>query len=70
MIVLGLYLVIWGKSKDESQPNSKCDPNDIQPVNQHIPMTISSTRLGKQGNDSVSIAIPPPNETAKKINGK
>ncbi|XP_076941204.1 WAT1-related protein At2g39510-like [Bidens hawaiensis] len=60
VIVMGLYLVIWGKSKDESQPpTSKCDPNELPPVNhqQMIPMTVTSTRFGKLEMDSVSIAI-------------
>lgn len=71
VIVIGLYLVIWGKSKDESQSNSKCDPDQLPPVNQQqIPMTISSTKLAKQDQDSLSIAIPPTNETVVKINGK
>ncbi|KAI3734844.1 hypothetical protein L6452_14324 [Arctium lappa] len=71
VIVIGLYLVIWGKSKDESQSNSKCDPDQLPPVNQQqIPMTISSTKLAKQDQDSLSIAIPPTNETVVKFNGK
>ncbi|KVI04945.1 Drug/metabolite transporter [Cynara cardunculus var. scolymus] len=71
VIVIGLYLVIWGKSKDESQSNSKCDPDQLPPVNQQqIPMTISSTKLAKEDQDSLSIAIPPTNETVVKINGK
>ncbi|KAI3816080.1 hypothetical protein L1987_15768 [Smallanthus sonchifolius] len=71
VIVTGLYLVIWGKSKDESQSTSKCDPDELPPDNcQQIPMTVSSTRFGKQDNDSVLIAIPPTDETVKKINGK
>nr|XP_043625363.1 WAT1-related protein At2g39510-like [Erigeron canadensis] len=71
VIVAGLYMVIWGKSKDESPSNSKCDPDQFPPVNQQIPLTISGTKLGKQDHlNSLSIAIPPSNETAKKINGK
>ncbi|KAJ9553502.1 hypothetical protein OSB04_017547 [Centaurea solstitialis] len=70
VIVIGLYLVIWGKSKDESQSNSKCDPDQLPAVNQQIPMTISSTKLGKQDQDTLSVAIPPTNETVVKINGK
>ncbi|XP_076922647.1 WAT1-related protein At2g39510-like [Bidens hawaiensis] len=66
VIVMGLYLVIWGKSKDESQPTSKCDPGELPPVNhQQIPMTVTSTTFGKLEMDSVSIAIPP-----TKVNGK
>lgn len=71
MIVVGLYLVIWGKSKDESQSNSKFDPDEIPPVNQQIPMTISIKKLGNEDHDhSLSIAMPPTNETFNKINGK
>ncbi|XP_071732851.1 WAT1-related protein At2g39510-like [Rutidosis leptorrhynchoides] len=69
VIVSGLYLVIWGKSKDQSQPNEKCDPNQIPPVNQQIPLTIPNTRLGMQDPNSLLIAIPPTNEMIKKING-
>ncbi|KAI3817738.1 hypothetical protein L1987_11536 [Smallanthus sonchifolius] len=70
VIVIGLYLVIWGKMKDEGQPNSKsCDPDEFPTVDQHIPMTISSTRLGKPDNDRVAIEIPSTDETVKKVNG-
>lgn len=70
MIVMGLYLVIWGKSKDESQPTSKCDPDELPPLDhQHIPMTVNSTRFEKHNNDSVLIAIAPTDETVKKTNG-
>ncbi|KAL4575123.1 hypothetical protein LXL04_021964 [Taraxacum kok-saghyz] len=71
VIVAGLYLVIWGKSKDESRSNSKfdLDDDDVLPANQQIPMTISSKKLGNEGHDSLSIAMPPNNETLKKTNG-
>ncbi|KAI7743149.1 hypothetical protein M8C21_028291 [Ambrosia artemisiifolia] len=66
VIVIGLYLVIWGKSKDETQSTSKCDPDELLPIDhQQIPMTICGTRFGKQDNDSISIAITP-----TKVNGK
>lgn len=55
--------------KDEASPNTKCDPDEFPPVDQHIPVTISTTRLGKQDNDRVAIEIPSINETVKKVNG-
>ncbi|XP_071686331.1 WAT1-related protein At2g39510-like [Rutidosis leptorrhynchoides] len=69
VIVAGLYLVIWGKTKDQSQSDEKRDPTQIQPGNQQIPLTMSNTKLGKYDQDSLSIAIPPNNEMIKKTNG-
>ncbi|KAK1415590.1 hypothetical protein QVD17_31373 [Tagetes erecta] len=69
VIVMGLYLVIWGKMKDEGSTNTKCDPDEFPSVDQHIPVTISSTRLGKQDNDRVAIEIPSIDGTVK-VNGK
>ncbi|XP_071736244.1 WAT1-related protein At2g39510-like [Rutidosis leptorrhynchoides] len=68
IIIVGLYLVIWGKSKDQSQHNEKCDPVQIQPINQQISLTTNNIKVGKQDHDSLSIAIPPLNEMIKKIN--
>ncbi|GJT28059.1 WAT1-related protein [Tanacetum coccineum] len=70
VIVAGLYLVIWGKSKDVNQSDTKGEGDQFPPANQQIPMTITATRLGKNDPDSLSIAIPPTNEMVKKINGK
>ncbi|KAL8242237.1 hypothetical protein R6Q59_012539 [Mikania micrantha] len=71
VIVIGLYLVIWGKSKDETQSSSKCDLDELPPVDlQQISMTTSSTKFGKHDNDSFSIAIPTTDETVKKCNCK
>ena len=70
VIVAGLYLVIWGKSKDVNQSDTKGEGDQIPPANQQIPMTITATRLGKNDSDSLAIAIPPNNEMVKKINGK
>ncbi|MFS7961477.1 putative EamA domain-containing protein [Helianthus anomalus] len=69
VIVIGLYLVIWGKMKDEVPSNSKCDPDEFPQVDQHIPMTINGTRSGKQDNDRVAIEIPSSDEKFKKVNG-
>ncbi|XP_076888461.1 WAT1-related protein At2g39510-like [Bidens hawaiensis] len=66
VIVIGLYLVIWGKMKDEGPPNSKCDPNEFPSVDQQIPVSISSTKLGKQDNDRVDIEMPSIDVTTKK----
>ncbi|KAL8224092.1 hypothetical protein R6Q57_019567 [Mikania cordata] len=71
VIVIGLYLVIWGKSKDETQSSSKSDLDELPPVDlQQISVTNSSTKSGKHDNDSFSIAIPTTNENVKKCNCK
>jgi len=70
VIVAGLYLVIWGKSKDVNQSDTKGEGDQFPPANQQIPMTITATRLGKNDPDSLAIAIPPNNEMVQKINGK
>ncbi|KAI7755579.1 hypothetical protein M8C21_025804 [Ambrosia artemisiifolia] len=67
VIVIGLYLVIWGKMKDEGPPSSKCDPDES--VDKQIPMTISGTTYGKKDNDLVAIEIPSTDEKLKTVNG-
>ncbi|KAI7738184.1 hypothetical protein M8C21_030663 [Ambrosia artemisiifolia] len=66
VIVIGLYLVIWGKMKD-GPSSSKCDPDES--VDKQIPMTIGGTTYGKKDNDLVAIEIPSTDEKFKTVNG-